>query len=96
MPNFKRIGGGPWKSPDDLTWNDPAPSKSKTDVGSVCHRSKERFRLSIVGSDGVAKSTQPPKFNQPEMPQRQSIGARVTYSERLLDRPYNMYMYGLL
>ena len=23
MPNFKRIGGGPWKSPDDLTWNDP-------------------------------------------------------------------------
>ena len=24
MPNFKRIGGGPWKSPDDLTWNDPS------------------------------------------------------------------------
>ena len=26
MPNFKRIGGGPWKSPDqadDLTWNEP-------------------------------------------------------------------------
>ena len=23
MPNFKRIGGGPWKSSDDLTWNDP-------------------------------------------------------------------------
>ena len=23
MPNFKRIAGGPWKSPDDLTWNDP-------------------------------------------------------------------------
>ena len=26
MPNFKRIGGGPWKNgqkSDDLTWNDP-------------------------------------------------------------------------
>ena len=26
MPNFKRIGGGPWKygqKSDDLTWNDP-------------------------------------------------------------------------
>ena len=23
MQNFKRIGGGPWKWPDDLTWNDP-------------------------------------------------------------------------
>ena len=24
MPNFKRIGGGPWKPSVDLTWNDPA------------------------------------------------------------------------
>ena len=23
MPNFKRIGGGPWKPSVDLTWNDP-------------------------------------------------------------------------
>ena len=22
-PNFKRFGGGPWKSSDDLTWNEP-------------------------------------------------------------------------
>ena len=24
MPNFKRIGGGPWKPSVDLTWNDTA------------------------------------------------------------------------
>ena len=30
MPNFKRIGGGPWKNgqkSDDLTWNDPGASQ---------------------------------------------------------------------
>ena len=34
MPNFKRIGGGPWKNGQksvDLTWNDPA-AKSANDV----------------------------------------------------------------
>ena len=32
MPNFKRIGGGPWKNgqkSDDLTWNDPEVKMSK-------------------------------------------------------------------
>ena len=32
MPNFKRIGGGPWKSPDDLTWNDLSSIRSTSTV----------------------------------------------------------------
>ena len=35
MPNFKRIGGGPWKSPDDLTWNDPGAMSGSVDGGGL-------------------------------------------------------------
>ena len=51
MPNFKRIGGGPWKNgqkSDDLTWNDPSVTNMLQQLNweSLCQR-RAKMRLTM-------------------------------------------------
>ena len=38
MPNFKRIGGGPWKPSVDLTWNDPEAKDGTMGSDTLSHK----------------------------------------------------------
>ena len=54
MPNFKRIGGGPWKSPDDLTWNDPIDVRVcefAAEKNQLVHNVPSIHILDLLGTD---------------------------------------------